>query len=107
MPAKAPQSPRATGFDITPAKPRPTGLSAQQKAMVALGMLAVLGAAAFVADWLTAKDGYTPSKGFEKLEEEGAPATASSPGQVLPADGNVSAPAPLPTPGASVGGVPP
>lgn len=85
MPAKASRMPQSSGFDITPAaKPRPTGLSKQQKAMLALGLVAVLGTVAFVADWLTAKDGYTPSKGYEKVEDVGAPAHADpGPGAAL------------------------
>jgi hypothetical protein len=100
MPSKAARAPPG-GFDITPAaKPRPTGLSPHQKAMLALGVLAVLGAAAFVADWLTAKDGYTPSGGFEKLEDDGSPSQAAPASKTDPlriVDGNASAPAPLPT----------
>ena len=101
MPAKASQG-KAPGFDIAPpSKPRPAGLSPQQKAMLALGLLAVLGAAAFVADWLTAKDGYTPASGYEKLEDAGSPAQAQDPGQgVVPTTlaGNATTPAPRPGP---------
>lgn len=95
MPKQAPRGP-AKGFDVTPpGKPRPAGLSGQQKAMLALGLLAVLGAVAFAADWMSAKHGYTPSGGYEKLEDRQEPAQA--PGAVAPV-GNGTEAAPLPAP---------
>lgn len=67
-PAKPPV--KTTTFDITPSKP--PGLSAGDKALLALAGLAVLGAAALVADAIAARDGYTPARGFDNLEQQRA-----------------------------------